>query len=192
MTGFIHLLKLLTRECQQKWKQLRVRVKLRSIGVMVSPHALVWLDSNNYKFGKGTSIGAFSLLCVGPDADDPRYDGGLFVGENVYFGQWNSIRATGGVVRIGDDTMVSQNVSIIASNHEVKLGKLMRMQPNARDRTGVTVGADVWLGAGSILLPGVKVGDGAIVAAGAVVTRDVPPLTIVGGVPAKPIGMRKS
>jgi acetyltransferase-like isoleucine patch superfamily enzyme len=54
----------------------------------------------------------------------------------------------------------------------------------------VTVGSDVWIGAGSIVLDGVNIGDGAIIAAGAVVNKDVPPYAIVGGVPAKLIRYR--
>ena len=53
-----------------------------------------------------------------------------------------------------------------------------------------SVGNDVWVGAGAIILSGVKVGDGAIVAAGSVVTKDVPPYAIVGGIPARVIRMR--
>lgn len=59
-----------------------------------------------------------------------------------------------------------------------------------RDNKEITVGNDVWIGASAILLPGVKVGDGAIIAAGAVVTKDVEPYAVVGGVPAKTIKYR--
>jgi phosphonate metabolism protein (transferase hexapeptide repeat family) len=54
----------------------------------------------------------------------------------------------------------------------------------------VTIGNDCWIGHGAIILPGVTVGDGAVIAAGAVVSRDVPPYTVVGGVPARPIRER--
>jgi acetyltransferase-like isoleucine patch superfamily enzyme len=54
----------------------------------------------------------------------------------------------------------------------------------------ITIEKDVWIGAQAIILPGVKVGEGAIVAAGAVVTKDVPPFAMVGGVPARVIRMR--
>lgn len=57
---------------------------------------------------------------------------------------------------------------------------------------GVTIGNDVWVGHAAIILPGVSIGHGAVVGAGAVVTRDVPPYTIVGGIPAKTIRLRYS
>ena len=57
-------------------------------------------------------------------------------------------------------------------------------------KRGVTIGDRAWLGPRSVVLPGVSIGEGAVVAAGAVVTKDVPPFTLVGGVPAKPIGKR--
>ena len=60
----------------------------------------------------------------------------------------------------------------------------------ARRARAVTVGHDTWIGHGAVLLPGVRIGDGAVVGAGAVVTHDVPPYTIVGGVPARPIRER--
>jgi acetyltransferase-like isoleucine patch superfamily enzyme len=54
----------------------------------------------------------------------------------------------------------------------------------------VTIGSDVWIGARTLVLDGISVGDGAVIAAGAVVTRDVPPYAVVGGVPARPIRYR--
>ena len=56
----------------------------------------------------------------------------------------------------------------------------------------VVIGSDVWIGANAVITPGVRIGDGAVVGAGAVVTKDVAPYTIVGGVPAKVIGNRKT
>ena len=65
--------------------------------------------------------------------------------------------------------------------------------PEAWDnRGGITVGNDVWIGYEAVILAGVTIGDGAIIAARAVVTQDVPPYTIVGGVPARPIRKRFS
>jgi virginiamycin A acetyltransferase len=63
---------------------------------------------------------------------------------------------------------------------------------DALSKGDIAVGHDVWIGVGAMILSGVKIGNGAIVAAGAVVTKDVPPYSIVGGVPAKVIRMRLS
>lgn len=60
-------------------------------------------------------------------------------------------------------------------------------KPNKINKKGITIGNDVWIGIGATILYGVKIGDGATIAAGAVVTKDVPPYTIVGGIPAKVI-----
>ncbi|TCK30058.1 hypothetical protein EV667_0144 [Ancylobacter aquaticus] len=59
-----------------------------------------------------------------------------------------------------------------------------------RRAQGVTIGHDVWIGHGAIVLPGRRIGDGAVIAAGAVVTKDVAPYTIVAGVPARPVRER--
>ena len=167
-------------------------MRLLAQKVVVNRRAEVLLDGTNYSFGENVVIGAFSYVCVGPDQHDAQFDGGLFIGHNVYIGEWNNIRAVGGVIRIGDDTMISQMVSIIAANHGTRIGAHMRTQPLARARTGVTIGADVWIGAGATLLPGATVGDGAIVGAGAVVTGDVPAGAVVAGVPARQIGQREA
>ncbi len=172
------------------WSNRAQRAKLRAGGVALHPQAILILKTNNYSFGKGVTIDAFNYVCVVPDATDPTYDGGLFVGDEVYIGQWNNIRAAGGVIRIGKGTMVSQMVSILAANHQMKRDQPIWVQPTERTRTGVTIGEDVWLGAGSTILPGVEIGNGAVIAAGAVVRENVPAFAIYGGVPAKPIGIR--
>jgi acetyltransferase-like isoleucine patch superfamily enzyme len=111
------------------------------------------------------------------------YDPGrLTLGDRVDIGEYTHIRANGGVT-IGSGVLIAAGVVITSREHPVAL-----------PRFGVTVDApiviedDVWIGAGAVILPGVTVGRGAIVGAGAVVTQSVEPFTVVGGVPARPIG----
>ena len=88
---------------------------------------------------------------------------------------------------IGANVGISPEVMILAGTHDVN-------DPEFKDSEvgpwAVTIEDYVWIGSRAMIMPGITVGRGAVVAAGAVVTKDVPPLTIVAGVPAKPIGMR--
>jgi maltose O-acetyltransferase len=109
-------------------------------------------------------------------------------------------------VQIGDHSIINRDVILdgrmglkIGSNVSISEGALLltlEHDPNSLtfDNRGgaVTIGNRVFVGARAIILPGITLGEGAVVAAGAVVTHDVPPFTIVGGVPARPIGERRS
>ncbi|MDJ0386992.1 CatB-related O-acetyltransferase [Roseomonas sp. E05] len=85
--------------------------------------------------------------------------------------------------------MYDRNFSIIRSHVEDTGKPFHNAQPNPQKALPV-IGNDVWIGAGCTLMPGIAIGDGAVIAAGAVVTRSVEPYTIVGGNPAKPIRLR--
>jgi acetyltransferase-like isoleucine patch superfamily enzyme len=90
---------------------------------------------------------------------------------------------------IGDNVSLSPEVIILAGTHDVNDPTF---PPSPVGPYAVAIEDHVWIGTRAMILPGVTVGRGAVVAAGSVVTKDVPPLTIVAGVPAKPIGMRDS
>lgn len=94
-----------------------------------------------------------------------------------------------GEVHIGNDVMMAPEVALIAINH-VTDRKDIPMNRQGEVAKSINIGNDVWLGFRSIILSGVTIGDGAVIGAGAVVTKDVPSYTIVGGVPAKPIRTR--
>ncbi len=90
--------------------------------------------------------------------------------------------------------MFGPGVNIHGGDHDIAPGPTpMKSRTKSRGDDGeVRIGNDVWIAANAIILAGVTVGDGAVVAAGAVVTRDVPPMAIVAGVPAKVIRYRDS
>jgi maltose O-acetyltransferase len=112
----------------------------------------------------------------------------ISIGKNVHVTN-NCILDGRGGLSIGDDTMVGFETLIVTGTHNYEQADiLIRMQ--GAYRSPVAIGKDVWLGARTIILPGVTIGDGAVVAAGAVVTRDIPPYAIAGGVPARVIGKR--
>jgi acetyltransferase-like isoleucine patch superfamily enzyme len=113
---------------------------------------------------------------------------GLTVGHHVYLSDYVWINAAGGVT-IGNDVNVGVGVIIHSANHRYRdPSQLIRLQ--GHDFKPVTIGSDVWIGARAIILPGVTVGEGAVVAAGAVVTKDVEPYAVVAGVPAAIITRR--
>lgn len=93
-------------------------------------------------------------------------------------------------VTIGNYTMLANDVYIVGGDHNYRTAGVPAVF-NGRDELKETIiGHDVWIGARSTIMAGVRIGNGAIVAAGAVVTKDVEPYTIYGGIPAKKIGMR--
>ena len=115
------------------------------------------------------------------------------VGDDVSIGDGAMLMATESKIIIGNKVMFGPNVTVIGGNHNTSiLGRFMYDDREKRpeDDQDVIIEDDVWIGSGATILKGVKVGRGSIVAAGAVVNREVFPYTIVGGVPAKKISIR--
>lgn len=103
------------------------------------------------------------------------------IGKNVVINNACCFQDQGGIT-IGDGTLIGHQVVLATINHE--------LSPSRRgDMTfaPIVIGKNVWVGAHATILQGVNIGDGAVIAAGAVVTKDVPANTVVGGVPAKTI-----
>ncbi len=92
-------------------------------------------------------------------------------------------------IKIGDYTAIGPGVMIFTVNHDTRVTGCKFA--DAHIEGDVIVGRNVWIGAGAILLPGIRIGEGAVVAAGSVVSRDVEPFSVVGGVPAAFISPRK-
>jgi len=96
-----------------------------------------------------------------------------------------------GDCEIGDYVMMGTELTIIPRNHKIDRLDIPMMEQGFEEEKKVTIGNDVWIGDKVIIMPGVHIGNGCVLAAGAVVTKDVPDYAIVGGVPAKVIKYRK-
>lgn len=92
--------------------------------------------------------------------------------------------------QIGNDVMMGYDVLFVGGNHEFARTDIPMYLQGQRNEPPIIIGNDVWIGHRVILLPGVQVGNGVIIGAGAVVTRDVPDYAIVGSVPAKVLKLR--
>ncbi len=103
------------------------------------------------------------------------------VGDNFY-ANFNLTLVDDGNINIGNDCMFGPNVTIVTASHPVAPEKRRGGYQFNKD---VNIGNDVWLAANVIILPGVTIGDGSVVAAGAVVNKDVPANVVVAGVPAR-------
>ena len=163
---------------------LRTRLHLRRHGVAVGarPYTAGRLPVVDRRGGGVIRIGDRPIFRGAETRALLRADDGgvLTIGDEPLVNSGASIHAARSVT-IGRDLKMAALASIADTNaHEVVPGEGVRTAP-------VVIGDDVWLGRAAIVLPGVTIGDGAVVAAGAVVTRDVPARTVVAGNPARPL-----
>ena len=184
---------------------LRLRV---CRAVFVHPTAIIICPSKIH-FGKGLNVGYRCYI-------DALSKGGLTMGDNVSMGNYTTIRLTGslkrianyirignnvglgthgyygcgvGFLEIGDNTIFGNYVSIHPENHNYEDSDIPIREQGVSGK-GIVIGANCWIGAKATILDGTRLGDGCIVAAGAVVKGIFPDKSIIGGVPAKIIKMR--
>jgi acetyltransferase-like isoleucine patch superfamily enzyme len=147
------------------------------------------LSQKGLTFGDKVTIGSYAII-----RPTNLYGGeaglGLKVGNNSSIGPYGYIGCSG-YIEIGDNVMISPRVSIYSENHNFEDSERPMIEQGVT-RSFVKIEDDCWIAANSILLAGVTVGKGSIVAAGAVVTKDVPPFSIVAGNPAQVIKSRKA
>lgn len=127
-----------------------------------------------YQIGNGSTIHTHAIFYA---------LGGLRIGEDTIIGEKATLDTRGNLV-IGDHVDIASDVMIYTSQHDIQSPTFSAV--NAK----VTIEDYVFIGPRSIILPGVTVGKGAVIGAGAVVTKNVEPFTVVGGIPAKVIGKR--
>lgn len=190
--------------------RLYALVRFRSTKVAyVSPNSKI-LCASKFKFGRNLMIARNCYI-------DAVSEDGIVCGDRVSFGMCTTMCASGslsglgkgirignnvglgthgyyggaGGVEIGDDTIFGNYVSVHPENHNYdKMNEPIRLQ--GVNHKGIKIGRNCWIGAKATILDGADVGEGSIVAAGAVVRGSFPPFSIIGGVPAKLIKMRKN
>lgn len=144
---------------------------------------------NRLTFNDAAEVRALFSQLIGKAVDEsfllipPFYTAGgdeIRVGRNVFVNQNCTFYDLGGL-DIGDDVMIGPNVSLITAGHPLDPAQRRAVTIGKP----IVIGRNVWIGAGAIVIGGVTVGENSVVAAGAVVTKDVAPNTLVGGNPAR-------
>ncbi len=172
------------------WAAIENGVRLRFANYIHLGHG-AYLDQgvylhacpNGIKIGKNTIVMHGAVLHVYNFRDLPH--AAINIGRDSLIGEYTVIRGQGGV-QIGDRVYTSPFTQIIAVNHVFSDPDRPFIEQGIT-ADGIVIDDDVWLGSGAIITDGVHIGKGAVVAAGAVVTEDVLPHTVVAGVPAKTV-----
>lgn len=149
---------------------------------------LVFYKWNHYSIGSNFHAGRRVVLWA---------KNTITIGNNFYIGRYSQIECD---AEIGDNVIIGNNVALVGKfdHHYEQVGVPIRLASQIRNQnyswkglnSKVIIEDDVWVGYGSIIMSGIKIGCGSIIAAGSVVTKDVAPYTIVGGNPAKFIKYR--
>jgi len=188
------------------WNRLRVRANCAKFGKNVKLRGKVDIrvfDRGRVEIGNNVDIdGELELwvrdntkIVIGDNCHIENFvrlnaalNGSIELGANTYVGKSTVINSWDRVT-IGPYGLISGDVMIIDADHDTKKGIIM----NERDikKAPIDIGKNVWIAWGATVLKGVKIGDGAVIGAGSVVTRDIPPYAIAAGVPARVIKMRK-
>ena len=146
------------------------------------------LSQQEIKLGNRVTIGKYAIIRPSNIYGGPIGEG-LTMGDNSNIGPYNYIGCSGKIT-IGKNVMLAPRVSIYAENHVFDHPEIL-IRDQGVEKKEVIIEDDCWIAANSILLAGVTIGKGSVVAAGSVVTENVPPYSVVAGVPAKWIKSRK-
>lgn len=167
---------------------LALRVRLRNPTLFSDPTA-VWdygyHDIDAIQLGQGVRVYAFTEVLVQRRAKHSPVEGRLMLGDAVVISTGVNIRAAGGVIRVGDRTGIGQHCVLVGANHRIEPGVPRFHTPWDDVKCGVEIGSNVWVGANCVILPGARIGDNAVIAAGSVVLGEVPAGQLWGGVPAR-------
>lgn len=148
---------------------------------LVSTQARVQL-SNRISFGKGTVVKPFAIL--------QTQSGRILIGRECAIGSFNHISTGKKDVRIGNYVRIGPNVTILGGSRNFERRDLLIVHQGSHHKS-VTIGDDVLIGAGCVILPGSILGNGVVIGAGSVVNSEVPAFAIAAGSPARILGERQ-
>lgn len=147
---------------------------------------LTLIGCRRIKIGRMTKIGEYTSMTYWEELSNID-SGGITIGERCNIGAFNHITSTN-FIKIGDDFLSGKWVTITDNSHGNTTYENLIIPPAKRlvySKGPVIIGKKVWVGDKVTILPGVIIGDGAVIAANSVVTKDVPSYSVVGGNPAK-------
>ncbi len=150
-------------------------------GSAIAPTAVLDGNSGPIALGKRTVISPGALLIP--------YGGSITMGDDCSINPYCVLYGHGGLT-IGNGVRIATQTVIVASNHDISDPDTPVYQKSCINQ-GISIGDHVWIGAGVKILDGVTIGENSVIAAGAVVSKDIPAHALVGGVPASMIRMRK-
>jgi acetyltransferase-like isoleucine patch superfamily enzyme len=163
-------------------------VKIRFPSLKSDPTA-IWdygyHDLDAITIGKDVSVAPFAEILVHKHNRNSTLEGKLIIGDRVIISTGANIRAAGGVISIGEGSAVGQNTVIASGTHAIRPDMARFNTPYDESRSGVSIGKNVWIAANCVVLPGVTIGDDAVISAGSLVSTDVPAAEIWRGVPAR-------
>lgn len=186
------------RKSFRHWLNLRAQRKLvRSGALVLANSSSVLAQRILYKTGCRVEIGASSSISCSIVFD--RIDASIRIGSRTFIGDSSLVAASG--IDVGDDVLISWGCTIVDHNsHSTRFSErredVMAWMSDKKDWTHVKIqpviiGNKAWVGFGANILKGVHIGEGAIIGAGSVVTKNVPAWTVVGGNPARVIRVLK-
>jgi acetyltransferase-like isoleucine patch superfamily enzyme len=155
--------------------------------IYVAPSAKIQIDTDDCVLGGSVRISKSVIISDGVII--APYGGNIEIGASAYIGPYCVLYGHGGLA-IGPNTMIGAHTIIVPANHGIaRFDVPMGAQPLTKK--GIAVGQDVWIGAGCKVLDGVHIGNGAVIGAGSVVTKDIGAFLIAVGAPAKAVGSRQ-
>lgn len=168
---------------------------MRLLGAVFDPRAWLHLVKlvNYYNYSHVAPLREVTFASPGNVSPDAvfQHPSRIFIGARVRIGSRCHLWAGPGEGRIilGDDVLFGPDVLVTAASYRHELGHPVTDQPMAE--ADIVIGSDVWLATRAVVLPGTHIGDGSIVAAGAVVKGHFPAMSIIAGSPAKVVSQRK-